>query len=161
MRLPLTWRGKPRHEQCGDARSHHMTDTRLTLKNAASFVRTSRAPVALLSILQRLRSVFCFAQERANRLKRFVVIVTAYKRGRLVRDIESEYGCSRQTVLRYARLAGCSKRPKGFDPEIRRATISLYKQGKPIAEIQARLGVSQAYVSKTATEEGINRRHFR
>lgn len=138
-----------------------MTTTRLTLKNAAAFVRTSRAPAAFLSILRRVRSVFCFAQERANRLKRYVVIVTAYKRGKLVRDIENEYGCSRQTVLRYARLAGCEKRAKGFDPEVRRAVISLYKDGKPIAEISARCGVSQAYISKTATEEGINRRRFR
>jgi hypothetical protein len=37
----------------------------------------------------------------------------------------------------------------------------MYKDGKPIAEIQALVGVSQAYVSKTATEEGINRRNFK
>lgn len=132
----------------------------LTLKNAASFVRTSRAPSAFLSLLRRVRQIFTFTQERANRLKRYVVIVTAYRRGKPVRDIETVYGCSRQTVLRYARMAGLPKRPKHFDPDIRRAVIVMYQQKKPIAEIQARLGVSQAYVSKTATEEGINRRVF-
>ncbi|WP_334451726.1 helix-turn-helix domain-containing protein [Bradyrhizobium elkanii] len=60
----------------------------------------------------------------------------------------------------YARLAGLDKRPKG-DAERRRGIIALYQQGRPIAEIAARMGVSQALVSKIASEEGINRRNFR
>lgn len=133
----------------------------LTLQHAAHFVRTSRAPSGLLSILRRFRNIFTFAQERANRLARFVRVVRAYRLGKPVRDIESEYGCSRGTVLRYARMAGLPTRPKHFDPAIRKAVIALYQQDKPIAEIQTRLGVSQAYISKTATEEGINRRNFK
>ena len=50
---------------------------------------------------------------------------------------------------------------QGFDPKVRSATVALYKQGRPLAEIQAQLGVSQAYISKTATEEGINRHKFK
>lgn len=112
-------------------------------------------------MLRKVRAIFTFTQERANRLKRYVRVVYAYKAGVPVKKIEDDYGCCRQTVLRYARLAGLPKRPKGFEPDVRRATISLYKSGVPIAQIQAQLGVSQAYISKTATEEGINRRNFK
>lgn len=131
-----------------------------TLKDAAIYVQTSRAPRALLNALNAVLRVFTFAQERSNRLARFLKIVTAYKLGKPMLDIERKYGCSRGTVLRYARLAGCPKRPKHFDPEVRKAVIALYRQNKPLAEIEALLGVSQAYISKTATEEGINRRKF-
>src|SRR6185312_4699004 len=132
----------------------------LTLATAAEYLRTSKAPRAFFSFVKQVTRIFTFTQERANRLVRYVEIVRAYKQGTPVQDIERKYGCSRQTVLRYARAADLPKRPKHFDPKIRAATIALYKQGKSIAEIQARLGVSQAYISKTATEEGINRRHF-
>ena len=131
-----------------------------TLAIAAEYLRTSRAPKAFFSFVAQVKRIITFTHERANRLVRYVEIVRAYKRGALVQDIESKYGCSRNTVLRYARAADLPKRPRHFDPKIRAATIALYKEGKPIAEIQAKLGVSQAYISKTATEEGINRRTF-
>lgn len=134
---------------------------KLTLKSAAEFVRTLKAPAGLLSIIRRTREVFTFAQERTNRLARYILIVRAYKRGKPVLDIEAEYGCTRSTVLRYARLAGLPKRPKSFEPGIRAAVIAMYKDGKPIAEISARLGVSQGFISNAATEEGINRRKFK
>lgn len=132
-----------------------------TLKDAAEYVQSRKAPRPLVAIIMAIRRVFNFTHERSNRLARFVKIAAAYKLGKPVRDIESQYGCSRGTVLRYARLAGCPKRDRGFDPKVRIATITLYQQGKPLAEIQALLGVSQAYISKTATEEGINRRNFK
>lgn len=133
---------------------------KFTLAAAADYLRTSKAPRAFFDFLRQVKRVFTFTHERANRLVRYVKIVRAYQQGQPVRDIEDEYGCSRNTVMRYARSAELPKRPKGFDPKIRAATIAMYKQGKPLAEIQARLGVSQAYISKTATEEGINRRKF-
>lgn len=129
----------------------------IKLQTVADYVRTSRGPKLLLIILKNIKSVFTFTQERANRVKRFIRIVEAYKAGVPVKKIEETYGCSKFTVLRYARLAGLAKREKGFAPDVKRATISLYKDGLPIAEISARLGVSQAYVSKTATEAGISR----
>lgn len=132
----------------------------LTLQIAADFIRTARGPTTLLTILRRFRTIFSFTDERKNRLSRYVKIARAYKAGKPVRDIETEYGCSRHTVLRYARMADLPKRPKHFPEEIRRGVIAMYQQKKPIAEIAARFGVSQAYVSKTATEEGINRRNF-
>jgi transposase-like protein len=133
----------------------------VTLKVAAEAARGSRMPRFLVSIIESVRRVFTFTHERANRLARYFKIVGAYKLGKPVRDIEAQYGCSRGTVLRYARLAGCDKRPRGFDPAVRSAVIALYQQGVPIAQIEAQLGVSQGYVSKTATEEGINRRKFK
>ena len=129
----------------------------ITLKIAAAHLRAPRLPRALLAIVESARRIFTFTQERANRLARFLRIVNAYRLGKPVQDIVAGYGCSRSTVLRYARLAGLEKRPKGFDPDLRNAVIALYRQGAPIAQIQAQLGVSQAYISKTATEEGINR----
>lgn len=134
---------------------------RLTIQTAADYIRTARAPLALLRLIRRVRTIISFTEEHANRLPRAVKVTTAYKRGEPVGDIVTEFGCSRGTVLRYARMAGLPKRPKHFDAEIRKGVIAMYQQGKPLAEIEARLGVSQAYVSKTATEEGINRRKFK
>lgn len=133
---------------------------RLTIQTAADYIRTSRAPKALLRLIRRVRHIFTFAEEHANRLPRYIRVTNDYRRGRPVGDIETIYGCSKSTVLRYARLAGIPRRPRSFEPGIRNAVIAMYQQRKPIAEIEARLGVSQAYISKTATEEGINRRKF-
>jgi DNA invertase Pin-like site-specific DNA recombinase len=132
---------------------------RFTLEDAARYWATSRVSRSFLAFVAQVRRVFSFTEERANRLKRFPQIVDDYRDGIPVAEIETKYGCSRQTVLRYARLAGLEKRPKS-DIERRRGIIALYQQKKPIAEIAARMGVSQALVSKIATEEGINRRKF-
>jgi len=135
--------------------------TAINLRHVGNYVRTGQAPRALLAVLRKVKSIFTFTQERANRLKRFIRVVHAYKAGVPIKKIEDDYGCCKGTILRYARLSGLSKRPKGFEPDVRRAVIALYKDKVPIATIQARLGVSQAYISKTATEEGINRRNFK
>ena len=132
----------------------------ITLKIAAAHLRTPRLPRAVAALIERCRRVFSFTQERTNRVARFFRVVNAYRLGKPVQDIVAQYGCSKSTVLRYARLAGLAKRDRGFDPDLRAAVIALYQSGAPIAQIQAQLGVSQAYVSKTATEEGINRRRF-
>jgi len=138
-----------------------MSDKKFTLETAANFVKGKNTPRAFQRLVQRVREIFSFSQERSNRLRRFLKVVGAYKRGALVNDIVREYGCSRNTVQRYARLAGLPIRPKGFDPDIRRGVIAMYRLKKPIAQIAAHFGVSEAYVSKTATEEGINRRNFK
>lgn len=129
----------------------------LSLRAAAEYVRTAKAPAALLSFLQLVRRVYTFTQERANRLTRYVVITRAYKAGKPVRDIEGKYGCSRGTVLRYARMAELPKRPKHLPDEIRKAVIKDYKAEVPVAMIAKLHDVSPAYVSKTAREEGISR----
>lgn len=134
---------------------------RFTLQAAADFIRTGRAKQALLLLIRRARKIITFAEEHENRLPRYVAVTNAYRRGKPVQDIEHEFGCSRGTVLRYARMADLPKRPKSFEPGVRRAVIAMYQQGKPIAEIAAAQGVSEAYVSKTASEEGINRRNFK
>jgi len=131
------------------------------LQDAADYLRTAKAPKPLLSIMNAVKRIFTFTHERANRLVRFTRVVRDYKNGVMVDDITSRYGCSKHTVLRYARLAGCSKRPRGFDPKIKEAAMSLYKMNRPVAEIAARLGVSEAYVSKTASELGVQRRTFK
>jgi len=134
---------------------------RLTLQAAADFIRTGRARKLVMRLIRRARTIITFEQEHSNRIPRFVAVANEYRRGRPVGDIQAEFGCSRGTVLRYARMAELPKRPKGFDPEVRRAVLAMYEQRKPIAEISAALGVSQAYISKTATEEGINRHKFK
>lgn len=131
------------------------------LADVAEYLKTGKAQRFLRLLMLQTRSVFSFIQERSNRLIRFSRIVADYKLGKPVADIETKYGCSRWTVLRYARLAGCEKRKRGFDPELRARVVKLYKENKPIEEIQALTGVSAAYISKTATEEKINRRNFK
>jgi len=132
---------------------------RFTLDDAAKFWATARPTKAFLAFVAQVRRIFTFTEERANRLQRFPKVVDDYRAGVPVADIEAKYGCSKHTVLRYARMAGLEKRPKG-DADRRRGIVALYQQGLPIATIAARMGVSQALVSKTATEEGINRRQF-
>jgi hypothetical protein len=133
----------------------------IKLQTVADYIVKGHAPKILLNILKNIKSVFTFTQERANRVKRFVRIINAYKAGVAIIKIEEDYGCTKSTVLRYARLAGLPKRDRGFDPDIKIATLLLYKDGLPISQISAQLGVSQAYVSKTASEAGINRRKFK
>jgi len=79
-----------------------------------------------------------------------------------ISKIVEEFRVSRIQVLRYARLAGLPKRPKGFDPEIRGKAMELYERGTPLKIIRAKLGVSEAYISKTAAAAGLRlRRTFR
>ena len=51
--------------------------------------------------------------------------------------------------------------PRHFDAGERERVIRLYRLGKPVDEIAKRCGVSESYVSKTATEQGISRRRFK
>jgi uncharacterized protein YerC len=132
---------------------------RFTLEDAAKYWTSSRPSKAFLAFVAQVRKIFTFTEERANRLQRFPKIADDYRDGVPVATIEAKYGCSKQTVLRYARMAGLEKRPKG-DADRRRRIIALYQQGKPIAEISVQMAVSQALISKIATEEGINRRRF-
>lgn len=130
-----------------------------TLRDAAEFLRTRKAPAGFRALLRRVKRVLTFRAERENRAPRFLRIVAAYKDpNRSVADIAAEFECSRSTVLRYARLAGLPKRPRGFDDQIRSTVIAMYRDKTPIADIAAKCGVSQAYVSKLATEVDINRK---
>lgn len=132
-----------------------------TLKTTAVYVKTRRAPKELKAMLTQIKRVLNFPQERANRLVRFIEIVKAYQDGASIAEIESEYRCTKSTILRYARIMGLPKRPRHFEVSTRERVVRLYRQGIAIALIAERCGVSQAYVSKTATEENINRRQFK
>lgn len=96
-------------------------------------------------------------RERSMRVTRSMDIIRCYANGDLVEDIQTLHECSRNTVLRLARLAGLPKRPKCFSVKIKEATLSMLKSGNPLAQIQAQLGVSQAYASKLAKEHGLQR----
>lgn len=133
----------------------------LTIQAAANFAKTSRASNAFTALLGMVRRIFTFTFERANRLRRCVEIIHLYAKGVPVRDIEDRYGCSKNTILRYARAAGLPKRRRGFPESVRIKALAMYKDKKPIAYIADKLDVSQAYLSKMATEEGINRRNFK
>lgn len=131
-----------------------------TLDTAAEYLRTKEASTSFLDAIGRIERTLTFGQERVNRVARFLEIARAYAAGVAVAEIEKQHDCSRHTVLRYARLAGLPKRPKDFGEATRLSALALYREGRPIAEIAEKLGVSQAYVSKLATAEGINRRDF-
>lgn len=131
-----------------------------SLNNAITYIKSGRASKALIDATARVRAILTFTQERANRVVRYLAITRAYAAGVALRDIEARWGCSRSTVLRYARSAGLAKRERGLPADTKAAVIALYREDRPIAEIAETCGVSQAYVSKTATEAGINRRNF-
>lgn len=129
-----------------------------TLKTAADYLQTAKAPRAFFAVTATVKRVFTFAQERANRPVRFLRVVRAYRNGKLVKDIETEYGCSRNTILRYARMAGLPKRPKTDDPERRAKIIKLSKQGGMSQKsIAAACGCSAALVSIVEHEAGLKR----
>lgn len=132
-----------------------------SLAHAISYVKSGHITAPLKEAADRVKSIVTFTQERANRVVRYLAVVRAYAAGVPISDIEDRWGCSRSTVLRYARSAGLAKRDKGFSPDTRAAVLALYREGRPIAEIAATCGVSPAYVSKEATAAGINRRNFK
>lgn len=131
-------------------------NNRITIQMVAEFIRSPETTTLDLPSTE----VFDFEVERANRPPRFIEVVNDYRNGIPIAAIVNKYHCSRSTVLRYARLAGLSPRPKAFDSSRRDKVIELYKMNRPIAEIALAVGVSMAYVSTTAVAEGINRRDF-
>lgn len=131
---------------------------KLTLKDAAEYVRTTKAPKAFFSFLLLLKRVFTFTQERSNRLSRYVAITRAYRNGQSVRDIKAKYGCSSNTINHYARMAGLDKRAKHLPDEIRKAVLADYRHsGMQVVEIAKLHNVSPSYVSRMAREAGIGR----
>ena len=72
--------------------------------------------------------------------------------------IIEEFSVSRIQILRYARVAGLPKRPKGFDPKVRSRALELYELGVPLKIIRHKLGVSEAYISKAAATAGLKLR---
>ena len=132
---------------------------KLTLAIAAEYVRTTRAPKVFFSFIEQIKRIVTFTQERANRLVRYVRITRDYRSGVMVRDIEARYGCSRNTVLRYARMAELPKRPKTDDPERRAKIIKMSKaMPRPSQQDIARAcHCSIALVSLVEHEAGLNR----
>ncbi|MGY3615639.1 hypothetical protein [Bradyrhizobium sp. USDA 10063] len=129
----------------------------MKLQDAAAYIRTKNAPRDFRALVASIKRIFHFPQERANRLARYVVITRAYEKGEDVNRIADRFGCTRGTVLRYARMAGLPTRPKHFPTKIRRAVIRDYKAAMPVADIARLHEVSPAYVSKVAREQGISR----
>lgn len=130
---------------------------RLTLTDAAEYVKNGRRTSLLTRFLALVKRIFNWEVERSNRLNRFIEITRAYKRGERVEDIAKRYGCNRSNVLRYARMAELDKRPKGISDETRKAVLADYKLRLPIADIAKLHGVSIAYVSMIANKAGIGR----
>lgn len=130
----------------------------ILLQHAADYIRTGKAIKDLLRLLRRRKPIISFEAERDNRPPRYVEVTRAYKEGMPINDIMLKFGCSKNTVHRYARMAGLY-RPK--DSPVRDGILAMYQQGKPIAEISAALGVSPALISKYANEAGIGRNPHR
>jgi DNA-directed RNA polymerase specialized sigma24 family protein len=138
-----------------------MVMPRLTLNDAAEYIRSGKRTSLLTRFLALVKRIFNWEYERSNRLNRFIEIAHAYKRGERVEDIAKRYGCNRSNVLRYARMAELDKRPRGISPETRKEVLVDYKLGLPIADIAKLHGVSIAYVSSIANKAGIGRNPHR
>lgn len=133
-----------------------------TIKETLQSWRQLKFSKNLKAVLDAVVRIFSFEKERQNRLKRAILVTEDYRAGVLVADIEKKYGCSRNTVLRYAREAGLEKRSRLRAPEgTKAAALAMYEQGKPIAEIAVRLGISQSAVSQYAQQAGVLRRTFK
>ena len=124
------------------------------LQHVADYFRTGRAIAALKSLLRRPRKIINFEVERDNRPPRYLEVVEAYKANTPIADICGRFKCSKNTVHRYARMAGLYREREST---VRDGILAMYQLGKPVAEIAAKFGVSQSLVSKYATEAGINR----
>lgn len=129
----------------------------MKLADAANYIRNRRAPRSLPALVASIKRILKFPEERANRLARYIVVTRAYMAGEDVARIAERYGCSRHTVLRYARMAGLPVRPKHFPAEIKRAVLADYRRGLPVMDIARLHDVSQGFVSNAASEAGINR----
>lgn len=129
----------------------------MLVQAATDYVRTGKAGAALMAILIAVRKIFTFTQERSNRIVRCIAVTRAYAAGQPVKDIEEKYGCSKNTILRYARSADLPKRPRHLPPEIKEAVLADYKAGVPVASIAALHEVSPAFVSHAARKAGISR----
>jgi hypothetical protein len=128
----------------------------LHLSEAAEYIRLGQIPKALRDLFRRLVRIFTFAAERENRIVRYKKIIEEYKGEASVESIAMKYGCSKSTVLRYARLAGLDKRVRSDDPE-RWAKIIAFKAKLPQSEIAKRVKCSVSLVSMVEHKAGLNR----
>lgn len=128
-----------------------------TLKDAAEYFKTAKAPQGFLALIRQIKNIFTFPQERANRLKRYGEVTKAYKDGMMITDIENKYGCSRHTIYRYAKLAGLPKRPKSDDPERHAKIIKLSREGKSQIEIAKLCNCTISLVSQIEHKAALGR----
>jgi len=130
----------------------------ITLKDAAEYVMTAKATTALLAAIASIKRIYSFTQERSNRAARYVAVLRAYRGGTPVQQMVVKYGCSRSTIIRYARMAELPKRPKHLPHEIKAAVLVDYANpALSVIQIAELNHVSPGYVSKVAREAGISR----
>ena len=128
----------------------------LTLKDAAEYVRTSKAGDLLLTILRKAASIFNFQDERENRLNRYIAVINAYQRGDPIDKITEKYKCTKRTVYDYVHRAGIT--PRSFIPQdVKAKIIQDYKNKIPVAKIAQLNDVSLRYVMKLAKEANLRR----
>lgn len=128
----------------------------MTLTEVADFLRNKTMPNGLRILFNKMKRIFNFTIERNNRVVRFKKILEEYDAGIPLKKIVENYGCSRSTVLRYARIAGRPRRPKSDDPQ-RRAMIIGHKAKLPQSEIARLCGCSIGLVSMVEHEAGLKR----
>lgn len=126
-----------------------------------AYLSTGRAAQALIAILRAGTRVFDFGVERANRLRRFMLVIRDYARGDKVQDIADRYECSRGTVMRHARIAGLAKRDKSPVPGRKAGILADYVAGEPVQKIADKYDVAPSRVSQIAKEAGVLRRRFK
>ncbi len=129
----------------------------LTLKDAAEYVRTSKAGELLLAVLRKAQHIFTFADERENRINRYVAVVNAYKSGMPIAAIEEKFGCSRRTIYDYLIRADIDRR-RFIRSDTKAQVIELYKAGVPVTKIAELSNISLRAVMKIASDAGLSRK---
>jgi len=132
---------------------------RFRLDQVATYIKTGKAPPALVRLVRSNKEVISFLAELENRPPRMLAVVKDYEAGMKVRDIAEKYGCARGTIHRYVKLAGIKTHGPGgsYGPEKRKAVLRLYRAGVPLTDIAEQEGVSQPYISTAARKAGLYR----
>jgi hypothetical protein len=95
--------------------------------------------------------------DHSRRHMRTARVIAMYASGTPVQKICDKFEISRSQVLRLARMAGLAKRPKHFDPKIKKRCLALIRRKLPHKNIAELLNISVAYVSITGKAAGLSR----
>jgi len=82
-------------------------------------------------------------------------MLAAYRTGRTMKELATEFGVSRQTVAVHLRRAKAPVRRRGLSQKQATEVVSLYETGWTSRELAERYGVSTDTVLRTLHRHGV------